>query len=153
MRVFNVEFEPWKIKNQPLVLRCQEFLYSRSGTWSTSSDISWWLWLRWRNACMKDRHDNGDTVWRLVRFWLSNVMDGVKGLVTSKVKQVLEEFQLNICEPRCLSFSSVVWDKPPDGWIKLNIEGYCRGNLYSCAGGGIVRDLMGNFKAVFLRKI
>lgn len=41
------------------------------------------------------------------------------------------------------------WLKPPTGFIKLNTDGACRGNLGVSAGGGIVRDSNGRFIYAF----
>lgn len=49
-------------------------------------------------------------------------MDGAIGWVTEKAKHVLDEFQLNIYEHRCPPFTTIVWGKPPDGWLKLDIS-------------------------------
>lgn len=47
----------------------------------------------------------------------------------------------------------MTWSKPLVRWIKLNVDGSCRGKLSPCGGGGILRDDHGIFKASFLEKL
>lgn len=48
----------------------------------------------------------------------------------------------------------VKWEKPFEGWLKLNVDSSCQGNLGSSGGGGgIIQDWSGNIKATFLEKI
>lgn len=46
----------------------------------------------------------------------------------------------------------VSWCKPWEGWVKLNVDGACRGNPGSCGGGGVIRDDKGRFLAAFSTK-
>lgn len=138
MRVFNVESKPCKIKiNRQFCGAKSSFILNKMLSLLLVI-ISWRLWLRQCNTCLEDKHDNGETVWRSVRFKLSKVMDGLTFLVMSKVQQVLEAFQVKISELRCRNFSIVVWDKLLNVWIKLNNYGSCRRNLVSYNSGEII---------------
>lgn len=46
----------------------------------------------------------------------------------------------------------VIWSKPPIGWIKLNVDGFCRGNPRPCGGGVALQDAQGIFRAIFSKK-
>ncbi|XP_042945753.1 uncharacterized protein LOC122279266 [Carya illinoinensis] len=35
---------------------------------------------------------------------------------------------------------SVSWSKPASGYVKLNVDGSCKGNLGTCNGGGVIWD-------------
>ena len=37
------------------------------------------------------------------------------------------------------------WKSPPDGWLKLNIDGAVKGNPGPAGGGGLLRDHRGNW--------
>ena len=36
------------------------------------------------------------------------------------------------------------WEKPSNGWRKLNVDGASMGNLGKAGGGGLLRDEEGN---------
>lgn len=46
----------------------------------------------------------------------------------------------------------VVWRKPPIGWIKLNVDGFYRGNLGSMVGGEVLQNDQVRFQATFYEK-
>lgn len=39
---------------------------------------------------------------------------------------------------------TIMWNSPPNGWIKGNFDGAAKGNLGSAGCGGVLRDHMGN---------
>lgn len=39
------------------------------------------------------------------------------------------------------------WDFPSNGWIKINYDGYSKGNPGLTAGSGVVRDVAGSWIA------
>lgn len=45
------------------------------------------------------------------------------------------------------------WDKPKDGWAKLNTDGSALGNPGLAGGGGVIRDCTGRWMVGFSRKI
>ena len=47
----------------------------------------------------------------------------------------------------------VHWDKPEQGWMKLNTDGSSLGNPGLAGGGGVVRDWIGRWIVGFTRKI
>ena len=47
----------------------------------------------------------------------------------------------------------VRWEKPQQGWIRLNTDGSTLGNPGRARGGGILRDDQGNWVAGFSRNI
>nr|POE53032.1 putative ribonuclease h protein [Quercus suber] len=47
----------------------------------------------------------------------------------------------------------VKWEKPGVGWLKLNTDGSCNAALGKAAGGGLVRDNLGNWVVGFARKL
>lgn len=46
----------------------------------------------------------------------------------------------------------VYWEKPPDGWIRLNIDGSFKGNPKP-SGWGVIRDSHGKFIGALSKKI
>ncbi|KAF5462708.1 hypothetical protein F2P56_018694 [Juglans regia] len=60
-------------------------------------------------------------------------------------------FKFQIERPRtgAKEVKIVTWSKPPSGWVNLNCDGSCRGNLGNSGGGGIIRDSYSVVKAVF----
>lgn len=55
--------------------------------------------------------------------------------------------------PRYRDPICVTWSKPFAKWIKLNVDGSCRGKTSPCGGGGILRDDQGNFQVILLEKL
>ena len=47
---------------------------------------------------------------------------------------------LNAREAICHVLNPVRWEKPVEGWRKLNIDGSSLGNPSRAGGGGIIRD-------------
>ena len=45
------------------------------------------------------------------------------------------------------------WERPNQGWMKLNTDGSSLGNPEFAGGGGVVRDEHGNWIVGFSRKI
>lgn len=47
----------------------------------------------------------------------------------------------------------VRWEKPKLGWFKLNTDGSSNGSVGTAAGGGLIRDELGNWVIGFSRRI
>lgn len=62
---------------------------------------------------------------------------------------VLRALDIQIKNVRVRLPRVVRWCKPCIGWVKLNVDGSCRGNPGNCGGGGVIRDNRGFFKAAF----
>ena len=45
------------------------------------------------------------------------------------------------------------WEKPEQGWLKLNTDGSWNAKLGQAAGGGLIRDGLGNWVGGFIRKM
>ncbi|XP_040987723.1 uncharacterized protein LOC121235443 [Juglans microcarpa x Juglans regia] len=73
----------------------------------------------------------------------------VQRQLNKKDLDVLNDLNLEI--PRIITRKCMLvkWSKPPSGWIKLNCNGSCPNNPGSSEGGGILRDMDGNFKVAF----
>ncbi|KAG2713072.1 hypothetical protein I3843_04G149000 [Carya illinoinensis] len=116
--------------------------------------ISWRLW-KWRcDAQMQGRYDSMEVIWFSIKYWLVVFLSKllkVKAL-SSFDRKLLSELDIPVREvvPRILKL--VAWSMPSDGWVKLNVDGSCRGNLGSCGGGGVIRDEGGRFLATFSSK-
>ncbi|KAK9991108.1 hypothetical protein SO802_026093 [Lithocarpus litseifolius] len=54
---------------------------------------------------------------------------------------------------RSVVIMSVKWNKPLDGWFKLNTDGASIGNPGKAGGGGLIRDSSGNWVKGFSRSI
>ena len=46
-----------------------------------------------------------------------------------------------------------MWEKPTEGWRKLNTDGFSLGNIGRAGGGGLIRDEEGNWILGFSRQI
>ncbi|KAF5464702.1 hypothetical protein F2P56_014758 [Juglans regia] len=115
--------------------------------------ITWRLWLRRCKARMEGDQESGETVWLFVRSWLAKIVDGMKGALSYTDHNLLEELQVRTSKPKSRTPRKVVWEKPPVVWLKLNVDGSCRGNPGSCGGGSIIRYSDGNMKAAFFEKL
>lgn len=90
-------------------------------------------------------------VWVAVKVWLcklSSLM--IKKLSISSndeaILKALEEPFINHPKRRP---RLIFWNKSIRGWIKLNVDGCCHGNLGNCGDGGILQDHGGNFISAF----
>lgn len=55
--------------------------------------------------------------------------------------------------PRRLVLKDIRWERPPRGWVKLNIDGSSLGNPGTVEGGGLVRDDSGYWLTGFSQRI
>ncbi|CAI0444675.1 unnamed protein product [Linum tenue] len=92
----------------------------------------WHIWKE-RNALVHSQES-----WSKEKFW-----QAVIGLVS----------EINISTPPSNSSATTVrrisWQPPPDGWVKLNVDGSVKGDPPSSAIGGVARDPAGNWIAGF----
>ena len=66
------------------------------------------------------------------------------------------EFFLCAAQPRShkrMVTKRIRWEKPDQGWLKLNTDGSWNAPLGSAAGGGVIRDSLGNWVVGFARKL
>lgn len=43
----------------------------------------------------------------------------------------------------------MAWQRPPEGWFKLDCYGSCSGNPGSSGGGGVIRDKDGTVRKTY----
>ncbi|KAF3972033.1 hypothetical protein CMV_004428 [Castanea mollissima] len=76
--------------------------------------------------------------------------------ISSEIENLFIEFMYCANSPRCLVPRVVVacrWEKPPEGWIKLNTDGCAAGSMGLASCGGVVRDSHGEWIFGFSRHI
>lgn len=90
-------------------------------------------------------------VWTSVKRWLKKIAGELKVHRHLNKQDLYLLKELNLEMPRFVAQKCLLvkWSKPPSGWIKLNSDGSSRNNAGSLGGGGILRDMDGNFKAAF----
>ncbi|XP_042952180.1 uncharacterized protein LOC122289263 [Carya illinoinensis] len=106
--------------------------------------ITWRMWLRRCKARMEATYESPEPVWISIKFWLSQVSDNI-----TKCSRLLESINVPIKQVVNRNIRVVKWLKPKLGWVKLNVDGSCRGNPGTCGGGGVIRDHQGIVKAAF----
>ena len=73
-----------------------------------------------------------------------------------EIENHVTEFMYCVSSPRCSVPRVVVacrWEKPPEGWMKLNSDGCAAGSSGLAGCGGVVRDSHGNWVTGFSRHI
>lgn len=80
-------------------------------------------------------------------------MDGSPSNILTQLSYLLTKIQVRPLISRRKDPRLVAWSKLLLGWIKLNVDSSCRGNLSPCGGGGILRDEHRNFKVAFSEKL
>ncbi|XP_019162021.1 PREDICTED: uncharacterized protein LOC109158590 [Ipomoea nil] len=101
----------------------------------------WWCW-RWRN----DRVFEGKcTDTHRKRQWIKDQDREIRDAVTKRWSPILRGNGQNK--------KVFVWDKPADGWIKLNVDGCCKGREKRAGCGGVLRDTQGNWRRGFSHNI
>ena len=76
--------------------------------------------------------------------------------MASTVLNQAMEFVFYVETPRgltCHVIKRVRWEKPPHGWVKLNMDGAIEGNPRLAGCGGLLRDDHSNWIAGFERRI
>ena len=58
-----------------------------------------------------------------------------------------------VCIPKPYSTNLVRWQKPEEGWFKLNSDGASLGNPGKVGGGGVIRNCNGNWVKGYKRKV
>ncbi|KAK2647950.1 hypothetical protein Ddye_015439 [Dipteronia dyeriana] len=115
------------------------------------SIITWCLWTRRCKERIEGQKINTMEVWTSVKMWLKKMAGDLKEhrQLNKQDLDLLNELNLEMSRLVSRKCQLVTWSRPPSGWIKLNCDGSCRNNPGSSRGGGILRDMDGNFKATF----
>ncbi|KAJ0088691.1 hypothetical protein Patl1_32423 [Pistacia atlantica] len=115
------------------------------------SIISWRLWRCRCKARMENSAESAKSVWLAVRVWIRKISSlMVKQVaISARDEVILRDLEVPYVGRSQNIPKLVYWRKPAEGWIKLNVDGSCRGNPGNCGGGGVIRDTLGNFKGAF----
>ncbi|XP_040994289.1 uncharacterized protein LOC121240828 [Juglans microcarpa x Juglans regia] len=149
----NVDVEPWRVKISRWFRVAKTSTRKGTVIGLLLVIITWRLWLQRCKARMERDKESVEVVWLSMRSWLVIVANGVKRALSYTDQKLLEELQVRTRQLESRTPHKVVWEKPPVGWLKLNVDGSCRGNPGSCGGGGIIRDSYRNMKAAFSKKL
>lgn len=135
---------------------------SNHGFWM--SNLRDWLDM---NGRINTNHITGKPPWKIVfpiaiwSIWKSrngfvfNRKNQNPSLASEILKQAME-YVCCVATPRGLTrhvVKRVCWEKPPFGWVKLNIDGSTDGNPGLAGYGGLLRDDHGNWLVGFARRI
>ena len=135
---------------------------TNQGFWLTN--LQEWLDV---NGKASNNYKSGDPPWKMIYpFALWNLWKCRNNFVFNRksqnprlaaeiIQQTLE-FMYCVSSPRGPSQSlirRVRWERPPEGWCKLNTDGVASGNSGLAGCGGIVRDEHGSWLASFSRRI
>ncbi|XP_042954692.1 uncharacterized protein LOC122291110 [Carya illinoinensis] len=71
--------------------------------------------------------------WRL---WVRHC----KARMEEFLEPVESALDILFCSIRSRRAKLIYWFKPAEGWVKINVEGSCRGNPGTCGGGGVIQD-------------
>lgn len=116
--------------------------FGLSKTWPARFAIcAWWIW-KWRNeGVFNDRRialEHKIT-------WISQQVQTIdKAFTTSQVAGMRSGILVE-CE--------VQWQKPPYGWIKVNVDGSCNPTNGTTSCGGIIRDHHGKWLGGYMYNI
>ena len=72
-------------------------------------------------------------------------------IISSALEFVL--YVKDVHEGKDQTIRTIRWERPVEGWLKLNTNGLSLGNLGLAAGGGVIRDGNSNSVVGFSRKI
>ncbi|XVF47730.1 hypothetical protein PTKIN_Ptkin03bG0134400 [Pterospermum kingtungense] len=98
--------------------------------------ILWWL-RRWRNDLVfNNRIVSIDFKIGWLRSQVREIAGGMEGM---SLVQVVPQWTVKF----------VRWNSPPEGWIKLNMDGCCKSMIEVAGCGGILRDMNGNWLKAF----
>lgn len=75
--------------------------------------ITWSLWSRRCKAWMEDKMDSVDRLWTLLKQWITQIMDGIPGNISSRLSFYLNDFNVRPARLKCKNPRSVTWNKPP----------------------------------------
>lgn len=68
-------------------------------------------------------------------------------LPTQKGKQMMHRLNLDVINVNFRRPIALFWCRPPEGFVALNIDGASKRGI--AAGGGIIRDVQGNYIEAF----
>lgn len=84
--------------------------------------ITWRLWLRRCKAHLDDTHELGASIWLAVSCWIALIIDGLLGKLLSWLNVILSDLQVKSSVSMHPTSRMVLWEKPPPGWLKLNVD-------------------------------
>ncbi|KAJ0029811.1 hypothetical protein Pint_13441 [Pistacia integerrima] len=115
------------------------------------SIITWHLWMRRCKARMENSAESVANVWLVVKVWIRKISSLMvkQWPISARDEVILRALEVPYIDRARVIPKLVYWRKPAEGWIKLNVDGCCRGNPGSCGGGGVIRDVRGIFKGDF----
>ncbi|XP_041001580.1 uncharacterized protein LOC121247270 [Juglans microcarpa x Juglans regia] len=115
------------------------------------SIITWHLWRRRCTTRMKGIIQSISSVWHSIRSWMGLVSRDMKKVskCSRHDSQILQILNILVLVPDRKYLKLVAWQKPAQGWLKLNTDGSSLGNPGSSGVGGIIRNDRGHMVHAF----
>ncbi|XP_058082487.1 uncharacterized protein LOC131230607 [Magnolia sinica] len=115
----------------------------------------WEVWKAWNAAKFSGTTPSNQVLRARIAWWLNyfNKKAGLKqAQPPSKNRSLYPRYSplfslAQISHP----ISIVRWQRPPAGWVRLNVDGSSLGNLGPSGGGGLCRDSSGGFLFAFAK--
>ncbi|KAK4273561.1 hypothetical protein QN277_021939 [Acacia crassicarpa] len=114
-------------------------LEKSNGDWKLIFGLTCWMLWNWRNNCCFEEG-----------FSMPKNRARIIGGYVENVKRAQLEFGRAATVPREVQ---IRWVAPPDGWVKVNIDGVSKGERRLAGCGGLIRGSQGEWLCGFTRKL
>ncbi|KAF5447640.1 hypothetical protein F2P56_033179 [Juglans regia] len=100
---------------------------------------------------MEGYYDSVEAVWLSIKDWLRRMAETLseKCRLSTTGQELLQAMEVPFKISSERSPRIIYWQRPPEGWVKLNVDGSCRGNPGPSGGGGLIRDRLGVVQVAF----
>lgn len=76
-------------------------------------------------ARTKDKFDSGDNIWLSMQHWRGVVVEGMSESTNTEIRLMLDELLITTTTTKIINPRQVIWEKPLEESLKLNVHGSC----------------------------
>ncbi|KAG2686113.1 hypothetical protein I3760_10G162100 [Carya illinoinensis] len=149
--VYTGVFQTWKEQINFWFRRASKSSQLRIVFGLIPSIISWKIWDMRCKARYEDKYYTVEEVWQAIKYWIRNIMQLTMRVsnISNKDVDILNRLDILVLPMIPKKIRVVQWTRPPQDWVKLNIDGSSLGNPGMAGAGGVIRDAGGKLLVAY----